>query len=332
MKLKMILLTFMLAFLSVSSSVVFAQGINDVLKEQNGARAIGMGYAFTGVAEGLSTVLWNPAGLVSVSEASIYVTRYQGFSYTIDDVATGAETEDQISFNFFNYGMPVKDVGVFAVSMNLWDLGSSQLMSQGQTTTGIDDQSLWMFYGSYATRLSKKIDIGVTMKYIREKLGSRAGGIGTSAAVDIGMLYRPLDEVPLQIGAAILDIGTDMQFDEANQADRLPRRLRVGVGYNIFKHLMEQDRFNLLLSVDYETFLVGSYSNNGIYAGTEFSIEAWEGMLLAMRGGYLSETGELSGGLFGFGVNYKGYAFDLARELGVNPLSDRTFFSVAAHF
>jgi hypothetical protein len=55
-------------------------------------------------------------------------------------------------------------------------------------------------------------------------------------------------------------------------------------------------------------------------------------MLLSMRTGYLSEEGELSGALIGFGINFHGYSFDLARELGVNPLSDRTFFSVSAHF
>ncbi|MBN2289503.1 MAG: PorV/PorQ family protein [Candidatus Glassbacteria bacterium] len=333
MKRKLIFLAVMTALLSASSSVLFAQkGIKDYFKDQNGARAIGMGYAFTGVAEGLSTVLWNPAGLVSVTRPEVYFSRYQGFTYTTNDAVTGLETEDQISFNFFNFGMPIKEVGVLAVSMNLWDLGSSVFTNIGSEPTGFDDQSLWMFYGSYATRLSKKVDIGVTMKYIREKLSSEAGGIGTSAALDVGVLYRPIDDVPLQIGAAIMDIGTDMQFKNEYQADRLPRRVRIGAGYNILKHLLEQERFNLLLAVDYERFLVGSPQSDGIFIGTEFGIEPFEAMLLSMRSGYLSEEGELSGALIGFGINYKGYSFDLARELGVNPLSDRTFFSVSAHF
>jgi len=333
MKRNTIIMAFMLAFLASSSSVLYAQkGIKDYFKDQNGARAIGMGYAFTGVAEGLSSVLWNPAGLVSVSRTEVYFSRYAGFTYTTNDAITGMETEDQISFNFFNVGVPIKDVGVIAVSMNLWDLGSSVFTNIGSETTGFDDQSLWMFYGSYATRISKKIDVGVTMKYIREKLSSAAGGIGTSAAVDVGVLYRPIDDVPLQVGAAIMDIGTDMQFVNENQSDRLPRRVRIGVGYNILKHLLEQERFNLLFAVDYERFLVGSPQNDGIFIGSELGIEPFEDMLLSIRSGYLSEEGDLSGALIGFGINFKGYCFDLARELGVNPLSDRTFFSVSAHF
>ena len=332
MKRKIILLT-LLDFLPASCSVMFSQkGFKDYFKVQNGARAIGMGYAFTGVAEGLPTVLWNPAGLVSISRPEFYFSRYQGFTYTTNEPMTGVETEDQISFNFFNFGMPIKEAGVVAFSMNLWDLGSSVFTNIGAEPTGFDDQSLWVFYGSYATRLSKKVDIGVTMKYIREKLSSGSGGIGTSAAVDVGVLYRPINDVPLQIGAAVMDIGTDMQFVNEYQADRLPRRIRIGAGYNILKHILEQDRFNLLLAVDYERFLVGSPQNDGFFIGSEFGIEPFEDMLLSMRTGYLSEEGDLSGALIGFGINFHGYSFDLARELGVNPLSDRTFFSVSAHF
>lgn len=308
-----------------------AQGIKEEFAEKNGARAIGMGHAYTGVAEGLSTILWNPAGLSSIQNTSFYFLRYEGFSFTVSD-PTGGETEDQISFNLFNVGIPIKDVGTFAVSMNLWDLGASEVTSVGQDLTGLDDQSLWIIYGSFATKLNKKIDVGVSMKYIREKLSSSDGGTGTSVAVDLGMLYRPFEEVPVQFGVALLDLGPNMQFKNEYQSDRLPRRVRVGVGYNVLKHLLEQDRFNLLMSADYERFLVGSPANDGFFLGSEFSIEALENMLLGMRAGYLSEEGELNGALIGFGLDWRGFSFDIARELGVNPLSDRTFYSVAASF
>jgi len=310
---------------------LLAQGVKAEYTERNGARAIGMGHAFTGVAEGLPTVIWNPAGLVSINRPEFYFSRYNGFSFTVSDMS-GAETEDQISFNFFNFGIPIKDIGVAAISMNLWDLGSSEVVGQGQNLTGIDNQSLWMIYGSFASRLNKKIDLGVSMKYIREKLSSSQGGIGTGVSLDFGLLYRPLEEVPLQFGASLLDFGTNMQFNNENQSDRLPRRIRVGFGYNILKHLLEQDRFNLLLAADYERFLVGNPANTGVFVGSEFSIEPIEDMLLAMRGGYMSEEGDLSGGLIGFGINFHGYSFDIAREMGVNPLSDRTFYSLSAHF
>ncbi|HUU28387.1 MAG TPA: PorV/PorQ family protein [archaeon] len=328
---KISILTAFALFIPLLVPSARAQGIKAEYTEQNGARAIGMGHAFTGVAEGLPTVLWNPAGLVSLSRLEVYFSRYQGFSFTVSD-PTGNETEESISFNFFNVGMPIKDIGVVAFSMNLWDLGSSEITDIGQDFRGIDNQSLWMFYGSFATRLRKNIDIGVTMKYIREKLSSSAGGIGTSAAVDMGVLYRPLNEIPLQVGFALLDLGSNMQFTNEYQADRLPRRFRIGAGYNILKHLLEQERFNLLLSADYERFLVGNPANTGYFIGSEFSIEPFEDMLLAVRSGYQSEEGDLSGALIGFGVNWKGYSFDIARELGVNPLSDRTFYAISAHF
>ena len=308
-----------------------SKGIKAEFTERNGARAIGMGHAYTGVAEGMPTVLWNPAGLASLSRTEVYFSRYNGFSFTVSD-NMGQETEDQISFNLFNVGVPIKDIGVIAVSANLWDLGSNELVGTGQSSQGLDSQSVLMMYGSFATRLSKKIDVGVSMKYIREKLSSADGGVGTSVAVDMGVLYRPLTDVPLQLGMSILDVGTDMQHKNEYQSDRLPRRVRVGFGYNVLKHLLDQDKFNLLLAADYERFLVGSPANDGAFVGAEFSVEPKEDLILAMRSGYLSEEGDLSGALIGFGVNWRGYAFDLARELGVNPLSDRTFFALTAHF
>lgn len=331
MKRNIILLT-LLAFLPVSSSVLFAQAIKRDLKEQNGARAIGMGYAFTGVAEGLPTVLWNPAGLVSLSRTEVYFSRYQGTSYSYFNFTTGAETEDQISFNFLNFGLPIKDVGVVAFSVNLWDLGSSVGMDEFGEPTGMDYQNLLMIYGSYATRVNKKVDFGISMKYIRDNLGQQEGGLGTGAAVDAGVLYRPIDDVPLQLGAAILDIGTDIQHKESSQADRLPRRIRIGAGYNILKHLMEQDMFNLLLAVDYERFLVGKFQDDGIFIGSEFGIEPLQDLLISVRAGYLKEEADFSGSVIGFGINFKGYCFDLARQMGVSSLVEPTYFSVSAHF
>ncbi|OGF98261.1 MAG: hypothetical protein A3F83_06405 [Candidatus Glassbacteria bacterium RIFCSPLOWO2_12_FULL_58_11] len=331
MRRKFLSLLAILSLIPLAAVSLKAQGIKAEYTEQNGARPIGMGHAYTGVAEGLGTILWNPAGLTSVNRTEFNFSRYNGFSFTVSD-PTGNETEDQISFNFFNVGMPIKDIGVVAFSMNLWDLGSSEVTSIGQDLSGIDSQSLWIMYGSFATRLNKKIDVGVSMKFIREKLSSNQGGVGTSAAVDLGMLYRPLEEIPLQFGFSVMDIGTDMQFNNKYQSDRLPRRVRIGAGYNILKHLLDQDRFNLLLAADYERFLVGNPANHGVFVGTEFSIEPLEGMLLALRSGYQSEVGDLRGSLIGFGFNWKGYSFDIARELGVNPLADRTFYSVSAHF
>jgi len=38
----------------------------------------------------------------------------------------------------------------------------------------------------------------------------------------------------------------------------------------------------------------------------EFGIQPLEHMILNMRAGYLSEEGELSGALIGFGINFRG--------------------------
>jgi hypothetical protein len=70
----------------------------------------------------------------------------QGLLQAVSD-PLGQETEDQISFNLFNVGVPIKDIGVVAVTANLWDLGSNSLTNYGQGNQGVDNQSVLMMYG-----------------------------------------------------------------------------------------------------------------------------------------------------------------------------------------
>ena len=80
-----------------------------------------------------------------------------------------------------------------------------------------------------------------------------SGALGTDqpsfhiGLIAFGVLYSPI--------STILGLGGNMLSRKNEyQADRLPRRFRVGAGYNILKHLLEQEKFNLLLSFDYERF------------------------------------------------------------------------------
>src|SRR5438309_2111828 len=66
----------------------------NVLNMQGGARAIGMGEAYTAQADDVSSLYWNPAGiaLLNQSQASfMYNDSFQGLSYNHFAVATPLE-------------------------------------------------------------------------------------------------------------------------------------------------------------------------------------------------------------------------------------------------
>ena len=75
----------------------------------NGARAAGMGYAFTGLADDATAISWNAAGLTQLQspEASI-ITRFGFGAYSIDipDVDVDIETSSKFQLNFASIVFP----------------------------------------------------------------------------------------------------------------------------------------------------------------------------------------------------------------------------------
>lgn len=87
----------------------------------NGARAGGMGYAFTGIADDATAIAWNPAGLSQLysMEASA-VVRFGGGSMTFDSV-DGEESIDRGSafdLNFASFVFPL-DAGDYHMAMGI---------------------------------------------------------------------------------------------------------------------------------------------------------------------------------------------------------------------
>ena len=94
-------LTLLAVMLLIAPVIIFAGAVKDDILRSPGARAAGMGGAFTAVADDYSAFFWNPAGLVldnHISGTLLYDSIYSnkenngGFNYTIPvfDNYTGA--------------------------------------------------------------------------------------------------------------------------------------------------------------------------------------------------------------------------------------------------
>ena len=107
-------LLFLFIIILGTSGLLFGQ--QDYLLNGSGARAAGMGYAFTGVADDASAISWNSAGLTQLysPEASI-VARFGFGSLEPDyDMDFNVETGSKFQLNFASLALPF-NVGNFNV-------------------------------------------------------------------------------------------------------------------------------------------------------------------------------------------------------------------------
>ena len=161
-----------------------------------GARALGMGGAFAGLADDASAMYWNPGGLARLVQSEAM------FNHT--------EWLADIKFNYGNIVIPIPDVGVLGLgltSMSMGEMerttedqpeGTGQMFSTGSFAVGV----------SYARNLTDWFSIGFSGKYVHEWIwNSTASGF----AVDVGTLFStPFPG--LKFGAAITNFGTKMRI------------------------------------------------------------------------------------------------------------------------
>jgi hypothetical protein len=315
-------------------SELSAQGSAEIpfLSIPLGARSIGMGRAFTGVSNDIQSIIWNPAGLALLQRMEVSYSRLESFEYEIEGGTSG------INYNLISVGIPVEKYGSFGFSLEIQNYGQTPLMSQEGTFLGFSTDRGYVFYGTYATPVFDKLDIGFDFKYLMVSFAALPPGTkrkGSTSAIDIGGLYRPLKNMPLQIGVAFRNLGFPLQFEDEYQKDPLPRRLVVGVGYDLLQHLLKSDQLSLLVSMDLKFRRTKSIHTEGSVIETEefLGVEVGYDRMLFFRVGYVNEldTFDTHGPTFGIGFNYKGIMFDLAREL-VSDLGDETHISAGYRF
>lgn len=294
-----------------------------------GARALGMGEAYTAVADGPDAVYWNPAGLA--------LMRRPEALYSRGELPAGTHHD------FLSVAVPARWLGgtaAFAVTRLSGD--SLALVNASNQTVGsfsphseayafayghdfsdnsLTEQSRDYFRESWnLPRVERPYDdqkepwtgdicAGVSIKGISETLGTRSA---SSFAVDGGGLFRPTDLPALTVAGAIRNVGEKIRFISEPQA--LPVEGAVGAAYDA-----RADDWRFLPSLE----AVVPYAGNAYgKLGVEVSRRVAEGASAALRLGYNSRTaadaGPVSGLGAGVGLQVGGFRFDAAfQPMGV---------------
>lgn len=162
-----------------------------------GARAQGLGGAYTSLADDASCLYWNPAGAASIGRAEALL------------VKTDWLVESDLSY--FALIAPMGDrmaVGLSAVHLDYGDMEVTTEQEQDGTGEffGSSDLALGL---SWSMRLTDRFSFGATAKYVQQKIWHESA---TSVAFDVGTLYRTGFR-DMTLGMGIYNVGLDMGMD-----------------------------------------------------------------------------------------------------------------------
>ncbi|MBZ0199981.1 MAG: PorV/PorQ family protein [Ignavibacteriaceae bacterium] len=306
---RIIIVIVCLSFASVTNAQIGGAQLNksgttsaQFLKIGVGPRAIGMGGAYTALADDINAMYWNPAGLAKMYSREAYFNHVDWIS--------------DVNLDYAGFGMNINEfgtVGAFVSIMSMGDMkvrtlqqpeGTGEMFSAGAVVIGL----------SYAKLLTEEFAIGFNAKYINEYIWNE-NAIGF--AFDIGTVYTIPFLNQFRLAASISNFGpkmklqgrdilvvttvgagqgnvinTDLQLEEFE----LPLIFRFGIAVDAIKAAEHR----LTLAVD---AVHPNDNSESINTGLEYT---WNEIFF-VRGGYKSlfeENGE-QGLTLGIGLNYR---------------------------
>jgi opacity protein-like surface antigen len=304
-----------------------------ILKINVGPRAVGIGGAFTAIADDITSIYWNPSGTANIESNEAYFNHSTLYLDIVHDFAA-------IATNVSGFGT----VGAFVSVLSSNEMivrtiekpeGTGEFFKYGAIVVGLN----------YARYLTENFSIGFNAKYINESIWHMDA---TGFAIDIGTLYKIPVLNELRIAASISNFGTKMQLAGRDATQTIPSGADGG---NLVNANLEMDKFDLpllfrfgvsadLIKVETSrltTSIDAIHPNDHseyLNAGLEY---AWN-EIVHIRAGYnsLFEKDSEKGLTLGFGINYRivdllkvklDYAYqDFGR------LKDVHYFSVGLNF
>ncbi|MDD4857566.1 MAG: PorV/PorQ family protein [Candidatus Krumholzibacteria bacterium] len=268
------------------------------LRLGNGARASGMGEAFTAVADDATSIYYNPAGMANVAGVELNVTHTEW----LQDIRFEQVT---VLNEMFGGTAGISFTGVYYGSMDRYP-DYAALVSDG--TFAPYDLSI---AGGYAMDIIPNLSAGVTAKLIYEKIDFESA---TGWAIDIGVIHRSMIR-GLTLAASMLNFGPEAKFVEEKFYP--PFQLRGGASY---RYDADWLMGNAILAVD------AIFPNDGeakLHSGVEYNYRG----LLSVRAGYKANYYS-QGPTLGLGVYYRNLRFDYAFMPTSYDLGDSHRFSI----
>lgn len=298
------------------SPVSFA-GVNAMphLKLGAGARSIGLGGAFTAIADDATATVWNPAGLgagqdsLNFSTQRLSLDRTHNFFAVTKSAGSGAlglaVTNAGVS-GIAQYDANERYGGEFNYSANAYSLSYGH--GFGNFNLGLSARMLMDNFG--AEGVENQSGFG----------GVDVGLMGHALAIDVGE-----EEVPtFHYGIVAKYLGASLGDDT------VPMVINVGVAYDLYMGNV----VTFAADLEHETVTLDE-STTGIRLGAEYTIVTYKSTAFSLRGG-VRATRDVQNLFGGFGVNIGGLQIDYAIQDGmaseINGVGTTHFASLTYSF
>ena len=255
-----------------------------------GARALGMGGAFVGVADDVTACFWNPAGLSQLNQRELSLMHAETFGSLLnqDFVAVGfpLRTEDRNSTLAFS----LQRLGGGGVKIT--DLQKKgQPISDSNLVVLLREESHadYALFVSYSQQVRPGLYGGANLKIIyRDLVSTTAFGVGA----DLAVLAKPYSF--LTLGANLEDLTSSALFYDNGTTETINPTTKLGAALN---HRM--GNFALTLAADADVRYENRRSSAQYWIGelstdTHLGAEVWYRGKLAGRLGY--DQGNLTAG------------------------------------
>ena len=260
------------------------------LKINPGARGAGMGDAYSTLEGDASVVFWNPAGLSSLRNRSVFA----GYTNWFGDIKNEA----------FSAAMNFGSIGVFGISAVNMDYGVIQGTAISNSLLGYDDTgnlnvTEFAVGLSYAKRFTDKFGAGLTVKYCTQNLVARSSSV---MAFDIGTNYNT-GWNDLKIAVSIQNFAKEIRY--IDEYFVLPLTYRVGFTVNALGLInVPSDQNKLTIAI--EGVNPRDYSER-IHLGGEYTYKD----MFSLRAGYKINY-DVESFSFGVGIKYSSAQIDYA--------------------
>lgn len=188
------------------------------LRMEQGARALGMGGAFSAIGGDVESVWWNAAGAAPIESVQIMAS-YVSFI-------------EEISSSYAAFAIPLgKQRGSIIGNVNYISYGSVETRDAAGNSLGDVSPSNLAASAGYAFNLSSNFSIGFIAKHIQQNLGTIKGsGVAFDAGLIIGISPK------ISLGLAAQNLGPKLKTEDYE--NKLPLNLKGGLAFAVSQKLL----------------------------------------------------------------------------------------------
>ncbi len=318
---------------SLSYSQTFGKYAGEFMSIGIGGRALGVGSAYTSLANDVTAGYWNPAGLARIEYPQVALSHderfgnlinydYAAFAFPSGANTINLETQEK-EYNAASFGISIIRLGVDGIpdTRKAWaDSNGNGLFDDGinlrpdYNAITFFNASDWVVYFTYAKQSSENLFYGANVKLIRRNIGEFHG---TGIGFDVGVQYLATES--LVLGANLQDATTTLVSWNTGTNELISPTLKLGAAYFL-------EIFNGKLTpavgtdVRFENRRFSAVANVGpISFDPQVGVEFDYKKVVAVRAGY-NDIGNLTLGagihLRKLDIDYSFAKFDAADQLG----------------